>query len=154
MRKRTRAREIALMMLTQAELRGQEAIDEFEKVLQATPADEPEDDDEREMRALRESFSKPEIREFARDLVRGCLDKRSEVDAIISAAAQNWHLRRMAIVDRNILRMAVYEMLHIGEIPAKVSINEAIELGKRFSTKQSGSFINGILDRIRREQEL
>jgi len=60
----------------------------------------------------------------------------------------------MALVDRNILRMAVYEMLFADDIPAKVSINEAIELGKRFSTKQSGSFINGILDRIRREQGL
>ena len=154
MRKRTRAREIALMMLTQAELRGQEAIDEFEQVLQAVPAEEPEDDDEREMQDLRESFSKPEIRDFARSLVRGCLDNRPEVDAIISAAAQNWQLSRMAIVDRNILRMAVYEMLHADDIPAKVSINEAIEMGKRYSTQQSGSFINGILDRIRRERQL
>ena len=66
----------------------------------------------------------------------------------------HWNLRRMALIDRNILRMAVYEMLHLKDIPAKVSINEAIEMGKRFSTQQSGAFINGILDRIRREKGL
>jgi N utilization substance protein B len=60
----------------------------------------------------------------------------------------------MALVDRNILRMAIFEMTRLPDIPAKVSINEAIELGKRFSTQQSGAFINGILDRIRREREL
>ncbi|MCK6461214.1 MAG: transcription antitermination factor NusB [Planctomycetes bacterium] len=101
-----------------------------------------------------EAPDEAEAHEFARQLLSGTLDNQEEIDKAISGAAQNWHLRRMAIVDRNILRMAVYEMLFLKDIPAKVSINEAIEMGKRFSTQQSGAFINGILDRIRRERNL
>jgi transcription antitermination factor NusB len=134
MRKRTRSRELALQMLYQIDARGDDALEQMEEFF-----DREEPDDE-------------EVHAFARRLVLGTRDKREEIDALLTGAADNWKLHRMAIVDRNILRMAVYEMLHIGEIPAKVSINEAIELGKRFSTKQSGSFINGILDRIRREK--
>ncbi len=102
----------------------------------------------------REAPDQPDLHAFARLLLEGTLEQRPRIDRIITDAAQNWDLRRMALVDRNILRMAIYEMLFADDIPAKVSINEAIELGKRFSTKQSGSFINGILDRIRREQGL
>jgi N utilization substance protein B len=102
----------------------------------------------------REAPGEDEAHLFARKLLEGTLANKPGIDATIAAAAQNWNLRRMAIVDRNILRMAVYEMLHLKDIPAKVSINEAIEMGKRFSTQQSGSFINGILDRIRRERGL
>jgi transcription antitermination factor NusB len=102
----------------------------------------------------REAPGEPELQAFARQLLEGTLRMRARIDEIISAAAQNWNLKRMALVDRNILRMAVYEMLYAEDIPAKVSINEAIEMGKRYSTQQSGSFINGILDRIRREQGL
>ncbi len=136
MRKRTRAREIALQMLYQADARDKEfevSSDDFLALGSGGDTD---------------------IEAFARTLVEGTLGARAEIDAIISAAAQNWHLRRMAIVDRNVLRIAVYEMLHLADIPAKVSINEAIEIGKRFSTQQSGSFINGILDRIRRDKGL
>jgi transcription antitermination factor NusB len=82
-------------------------------------------------------------------LVRGVTAERDEIDAKISSVAQNWDITRMAVIDRNVLRMASYELLYRDEIPPKVSINEAIELGKRFSTKNSGAFINGILDRIK-----
>jgi len=136
MRKRTKAREIALQMLYQIDAQGEEAIEDLDAHLGRSEATDTE------------------IREFAAQLVRGTREAAAELDKIIAAAAQNWAIRRMAVVDRNILRMAVFEMIHIEEIPAKVSINEAIELGKRYSTEQSGSFINGILDRIRREQGL
>ncbi len=63
--------------------------------------------------------------------------------------AQNWKISRMAVIDRNVLRMATYELLHCADIPPKVAINEAIELGKRYSTEKSGAFINGILDKIK-----
>jgi transcription antitermination factor NusB len=144
------------MMLAQADLRGREVLDEFKRLLVLAPDEEPEDEDEDErvMEKLRKSFANEDVRRFALDLVDGTLDAQEEIDAIITDAAQNWQLRRMAIVDRNVLRMAIYEMLHAADIPAKVSINEAIELGKRYSTQQSGSFINGILDRIRRERQL
>jgi transcription antitermination factor NusB len=135
-RKRTRSRELALQVLYQFDARGSDAVEQMDHFLQSEEVDEAE------------------VHEFTRKLVKGTIEARDSIDEMLSAAAENWKLHRMAIVDRNILRMAVYEMLHIEEIPAKVSINEAIELGKRYSTKQSGSFINGILDRIRREQKL
>jgi transcription antitermination factor NusB len=136
MRRRTRARELALQMLYQVDARGPEVLEDLEDL------------------PHREEPVEPDVLQFARALLDGTLEKRPEIDELIAAAAQNWQLRRMAIVDRNILRMAVYEMLYVDDIPAKVSINEAIELGKRFSTQQSGSFINGILDRVRRERKL
>lgn len=134
MRKRTRARELALQMLYQIDLCGDEAREGMEEFLR------------------REAPGEEAVHAFARTLVEGTLAHRDEIDRIISRAAQNWHIRRMAAVDRNVLRMAVYEMVYAGDIPAKVSINEAIEMGKRYSTQHSGSFINGILDRIRRER--
>jgi len=135
-RKRTRSREIALQMLYQFDVRGEDAAAQMEEFLREQgEADE-------------------EVVAFARTLVLGTRGALAEIDAALAAAAQNWQIRRMAIVDRNILRMAVWEMLHSGDIPAKVTINEAIELGKRYSTQQSGAFINGILDRIRRERNL
>jgi len=95
-----------------------------------------------------------EVADFARQLVEGVLERTAEWDAMISSAADNWDLSRLATVDRNILRLAVYEMIARDDVPNKVAINEAIELGKRFSTKQSGAFVNGILDRIRKDQQL
>jgi N utilization substance protein B len=84
-------------------------------------------------------------------LVRGTIEKRAEIDKRISDAAEHWRIERMAVVDRNVMRMATFEMAFRGEdVPAKVAINEAIELAKRFSTEQSGAFVNGVLDRVRR----
>jgi len=135
-RKRTRGRELALQLLYMVDARGDEALLQVDEFLEQEEPDETE------------------VHEFARQLLSGTLDQQEEIDKAISSAAQNWNIRRMAIVDRNILRMAVYEMIYLKDIPAKVSINEAIEMGKRFSTQQSGAFINGILDRIRREKGL
>ena len=92
-----------------------------------------------------------EVRAFARELIVGVLSDRARIDGLIAGAADNWELSRLAAVDRNVLRLAVHELLSRPDIPAKVSINEAIELGKRFSTAQSGAFVNGLLDRIRRD---
>jgi transcription antitermination factor NusB len=88
---------------------------------------------------------------FAQQLVDGCRQHIQEIDGLIRAVAENWDIRRMAVVDRNILRLSVYEMRYMDDIPPKVSINEAVELGKRYSTVSSGSFINGILDRINKD---
>ena len=82
-------------------------------------------------------------------LVTGILDTRPEIDAIIQRYATNWRMSRMSGVDRNVMRIAVYEMLNCSDIPPKVSINEAIDVGKKFGTDESGAFINGIMDRIR-----
>jgi N utilization substance protein B len=85
---------------------------------------------------------------FANDLVSGTLDNIKEIDAAILKAAEHWNLERMAVVDRNILRAATYELLFRDDVPEAVTINEAIEIAKKYSSVDSAAFINGILDRI------
>lgn len=91
------------------------------------------------------------VRIFAEPLIRGTLERRDEVDAVIRKHAINWELHRIAAVDRNILRLAIYEMLHRDDIPPVVSINEAVDIAKKFSTQDSGKFVNGILDKVKGE---
>lgn len=91
------------------------------------------------------------MRLFAEPLIRGALEHRDEVDELIKKHAQNWELHRMAAVDRNILRLAIYEMLYREDIPPVVSINEAVDIAKKFSTQDSGKFVNGILDKVKGE---
>ena len=91
------------------------------------------------------------VRLFADPLIRGALEHREETDARIQQYAQNWSLRRIAAVDRNILRLAIYEMFHREDIPPVVSINEAVDIAKKFSTEDSGKFVNGLLDRVKTE---
>lgn len=92
-----------------------------------------------------------ELRLFADPLILGTIEHRNEVDAVITKHAKNWDIKRMAAVDRNILRLAIYEMLHRNDIPPVVSINEAVDIAKKFSTDDSGKFVNGILDKVRGE---
>jgi transcription antitermination protein NusB len=89
-----------------------------------------------------------DIREFADALVNGVAEKQEAIDGLISEHSAHWRLSRMAAVDRNILRVAIYELLHCGDVPIRVTLNEAIEIGKRFGTEESGAFINGILDQV------
>jgi len=137
LRRRTRAREAALAVLYQVDLLGEGVLGELEGSLR---------------HALGRLNSENSLVDFASDLVLGCWKHRGELDARIAAVAENWEIHRMAVIDRNILRMATYEILHCPDIPPKVSINEAIELAKRFSTADSGAFVNGILDRIHQSQ--
>ena len=129
MKKRTRAREIALQFLYQLDLRGKDLLDEARGFIRGEERD-------------------AETARFALRLVQGTFENKEEIDRTIQGVAQNWNISRMAVVDRNVLRLATYELLHCGDIPPKVAINEAIELGKRYSTQNSGAFINGILDKI------
>ena len=92
-----------------------------------------------------------DVRPFAESLARGALEKRAESDEQIRRVAENWDIDRIAAVDRNILRLAIYEMMFRDDIPPVVSINEAVDIAKKFSTRESGKFVNGILDRIRKE---
>lgn len=89
-----------------------------------------------------------EVREMAEELVRGVAAHRREIDELIEGASANWRLDRMARVDRNVLRLAVHELLHLPDVPVKVVINEAIELGKKYGSESSGAFVNGVLDGI------
>jgi N utilization substance protein B len=91
------------------------------------------------------------MRKFAEPLIRGVLEHREAVDEVIRKYAENWELHRIANVDRNILRLAIYEMQHREDIPPVVSINEAVEIAKKFSTQDSGRFVNGILDKVKSE---
>jgi transcription antitermination factor NusB len=129
-RKRTQARELALQLLYQLDLRGDEIRAEIDE-------------------ALSRPLGDPEVLSFARDLIQGYWERRTEIDAKIEEVAKNWQLKRMAAIDRNILRLATYELLFRDDIPPLVTINEAIDIAKKYSTKNSGPFVNGILDNLR-----
>src|SRR5213592_2481478 len=133
MGRRRRAREVALQFLYQLDLRGEDDPAPHEKEFWT-----------------RHALS-GEAKTLAETLIRGTTANQAKIDQVIEQYTENWDLARMAAVDRNILRMAVYEMLWTAEVPGKVVINEAIEIAKKFGTKESGRFINGVLDRIHKE---
>jgi len=95
----------------------------------------------------------PDAKPFAEQLVQGVLEHMPELDELLQRVADHWSVERMAVVDRNVLRCALFELLYLKEIPAKVTINEAIEIAKRFGSEESGAFINGILDRLIKSEE-
>jgi len=101
---------------------------------------------------VREQVPLP-VRDFAEQLARGVYSRREELDRIIATCSANWSLERMSRVDLAVLRLASFELLHMSETPASVVINEAIEIGRRYGTKETPAFINGILDRIARERQ-
>ena len=92
-----------------------------------------------------------ETRLFADPLIRGTLEHRDAIDEHIKKHVKNWDFNRIAAVDRNVMRLAIYEMLHREDIPPVVSINEAVDIAKKFSTHDSGKFVNGILDKVKAE---
>ncbi len=126
---RRRAREIALQVLYQIDLSQGDPRESLNRYFQNFRPSE-------------------KSREFCWRLVEGVTKKREEIDRLIEENAENWTLKRMAVVDRNILRLAAFELLYCPDIPFKVTLNEAIELAKAYGTEDSGGFINGILDRI------
>jgi N utilization substance protein B len=132
LRKRRKSREFALQVLFQLDITKQDTI--------------------RTLDQFQEHFSTGGERDsFLEHLVLGVLEHIQEIDRLIERYSENWRLDRMSIIDRNILRLAIFELLYCEEIPPKVTLNEAIDLGKRFGSEDSGSFINGILDRIQNE---
>jgi N utilization substance protein B len=94
---------------------------------------------------------KPAVRDFAQPLIEGMVEHLTEIDEHIKKYCENYNLNRISAVDRNVLRLAIYEMLYRDDIPPVVSINEAIELAKTFGGAESGKFVNGILDRVRKD---
>jgi transcription antitermination factor NusB len=132
--KRRKARELALQFLYQLDLRGagDAGPHEAEFWAQHSAADE-------------------ETREFVTALVNGTRTHRAKIDEMITQSAEHWNLERMSVVDRNILRLAVFELGWERDVPPRVAINEAIEIAKKFGTRESGRFINGVLDRVHRE---
>jgi len=101
------------------------------------------------LKAFWEGFNLPEdIRDYSGRLVRGVYQHLGEIDRWIESASENWLLERMSIIDRNVLRLATFELRYCEDVPFKVAIDEAVELGKRYGTAESGAFINGILDKV------
>ncbi|HBG45712.1 MAG TPA: transcription antitermination factor NusB [Deltaproteobacteria bacterium] len=92
-----------------------------------------------------------EARRYCDELVAGVTSRLDEINRTIEAHSENWTIERMAIVDRNILRIAVYELLYSKDVPYKVVIDEAVELAKRYGTEESGAFVNGIIDKVRKK---
>jgi N utilization substance protein B len=137
MRKRSRAREFAMQVLYQADI----THDACAGILSNFWQSQAEEDIEESIRA------------FANDLVEGVIQNLEQIDAEISRYATNWQLDRMAVIDRNILRMGSYELLFRSDIPPKVSINEAVDLAKRYSGQEAGKFVNAILDKIKSEKK-
>lgn len=133
MRKRTFARECALKILYRIEI-SKESVDSSLKDFWSKSA---------------ESMDK-ETHDFTETLVKGTCENITAIDKIISKYTDNWSISRMAVIDRNIMRMSVYEMLYRDDIPPNVSINEAIELAKKYGDIDSGKFVNGILDKIKK----
>lgn len=129
MRKRTRARELALKILYQFDVRKKDIFDLIDKFFQHNEV-------------------KKEIEKFTREIVIGCEENIKKIDNEIESYSQNWSIDRMPIVDRNILRLSIFELIYRDDIPSKVSINEAIELAKKYSDKKSSKFVNGILDKV------
>ncbi len=139
---RRRARQFALQALYQADLMGISAMASLNHLwsghLDGEGLDDTTPPDSEEV-------------EFAQRLVEGTISDQESLDGLIESASTNWRLARMPLVDRNILRMAAYELKHCTDIPANVSVNEAIELAKQFGTADSRAFVNGIVDRMGRQ---
>jgi N utilization substance protein B len=130
--KRRKSREYALQLLFQLDIRKEKpSITLFKRFWTEYDPDD-------------------EVREFTEEIVKGTYKHLRDIDGKILASAKNWSLDRMASVDRNVLRMASYEILHRMDIPLSVTINEAIELAKKYGTDESGAFVNGILDNVAR----
>jgi N utilization substance protein B len=132
---RRKARELALQMLFQHDVAGNDPVE-----IIATFED---------LQRVR-----PNIREFAIRVFRGTLEKQPDLDKILVEQAENWRLERMAVVDRNLIRMAIYEMMYLDDTPKLVILDEAIEIAKRFGTEKSSQFINGILDGVLKRYNL
>jgi N utilization substance protein B len=133
MGKRRKSRELALQLLYQLDLQDASSAEPYlDEFWTRHPVD-------------------GEVRGFVESLVRGTKLHQQKIDEVIGQFAENWDLDRMAVVDRNILREGVFELMWMVEIPPKVAINEALEVAKKFSTRESSRFINGLLDRVHKE---
>lgn len=134
MRKRTRARDFALKFLYQIDITKESADKDFEEFW------------------LNQEQADSEVKDFADILIKGILENLKDIDQKITGYATNWELKRMAVVDRNILRLATYELIYLKDIPPKVSINEAVDLAKKYGDVESGRFVNGVLDKINKTE--
>jgi N utilization substance protein B len=132
---RRHARECAVQLLFQLDLNPSDKLDAVFKMFWT----------------LNDKGTDPQVRKFTEQLTRGVQEHRAEIDATIKKCADNWDIKRMGVIERNVMRMTIYEMLHCPDIPPAVSINEAVDIAKFFGSAGSGKFVNGVLDRIRKD---
>ncbi len=135
MRKRTQAREFAVQFLYQLDITRRDIDSSLVDFWQNS-----------------EEEVSDEVKNFASELIKGTIDNLSALDKKLSQHATNWQLERMAVVDRNILRLGAFELLFRADIPPKVSINEAVDLAKKYSGLEAGKFVNGILDKLKSDK--
>jgi N utilization substance protein B len=132
---RRKGRELALQVLYQLEITEEQSA--------------------RALQDFWESFeSGPPAREFARSLVDGVIERRAEIDALIAAASENWRVERLSRIDLNVLRIAVYEMTTSPPLPIEIAVDEAVEIARKFGTRESAAFVNGVLDQVALRLEL
>jgi N utilization substance protein B len=132
LRRRTLSRELVLKFLYQVDI----TKDDWQQLI----AD-----------FWQEKNTDEKVKQFANTLIEGTLSNLEAIDKVIAQRAENWQLSRMAVVDRNILRLACFELIFMSDIPSKVSINEAINLAKKYGDVESGKFVNGILDKVKKD---
>ena len=133
MRKRTHSRECALQILYSVDIQ------------KAAPLVEVAND------YWEKNIEDDTVKQFAMLLVEGMLKNQTAIDKLITEYTDNWRIERMAVIDRNIIRMATFELMYLEQIPPKVAINEAVDLAKRFGDDESGRFVNGVLDKINKQ---
>ncbi len=149
------ARELALRVLYQSDVLGETVAQSLDDVLsEPTPLDPDEIDAVIEELPVGATFPRveldPGVIAFIRRLVRGVDEHRAEIDAVLDDAALNWTVKRMSAVDRNVLRLGAAEILYSPDVPLAVALSEAISLAKRYGGRESGAFVNGVLDRVAR----
>ena len=147
---RRRSREIALQILHQIDLGGAAVLDAKQMIARyfahLAPESAPVTDDEEA------SPGAPRVdHELVEELVRGVTEHRAEIDGLLTGLSRNWRLERMGVVERNIIRIALYELRYAANVPVAVVLNEAIELAKRYGTAEGVAFVNGLLDRAAAE---
>ncbi|HEU4332871.1 MAG TPA: transcription antitermination factor NusB [Candidatus Eisenbacteria bacterium] len=155
MNPRSQGRELAFRAVYQADVTGEEAARCLEEIVDEAGSADARADAEEARAEGEEGRGTPPVAEaartFAATLVSELQTHREAVDALVTRTAVNWPLRRMAATDRSVLRLAVVELLHHAETPTRVALDEAIELAKKYGSETSGSFVNGVLDRIAHE---
>ena len=140
---RRRSRELTLQSLYAIEF-GDVSLDEEITNMRQRASELPSDDED----LAQLVHGDADVQDFAERLLRGVISEKEAIDSILSKCSTNWRVPRMALVDRNILRLATYELHYLPEIPPRVTMNEAIEIAKRYGSVESSAFVNGILDRI------
>jgi transcription antitermination protein NusB len=152
---RRRAREVALQILIQMDVNPELGAEQAMRLyFDHLAADAASDEDDGDGRGDLVRPAPPFDRPMVQALVSGVATRRAELDQIVQDLSRNWRLERMALVERNVIRLALYELKHARDVPTNVALDEAVELTKKFGTSEGAAFVNGLLDRAATELSL